>query len=173
LHIEEQEEGVITGSSFPSNGLSSYGVATFAVLEPFITIYFILWRTQEFSIPTLTMTFFVCIVFAPLINQALESFKRLWNNHKLLSEGNFMPQQLCVRGMFEQFGSNDGAIRDVFNRDIINETQYGVDLDCPTPENQTNNDIQVRQVTCPVSDVQRTQLEALVQSLQHCPNHGN
>ena len=43
-------------------------------------------------------------VFAPLINQALGSFKRSWNNHKLSLEGNFTPQQLYVRGMFERLG---------------------------------------------------------------------
>lgn len=74
--------------------------------------------------------------------------------------------------MFKRFGANDPAIRDVSDRDNINETQYGVDLDVSTPENRSNNDVQVRDVTCPISKVQRTQLEALIQSLLPCPNHG-
>ena len=111
-------------------------------------------------------------VFAPSTNQALESFKRSWNNHKLSSEGNFTPQQLYVRGMLERFGSDETAIRDVFDRESIDETLFGVDFEGPIPENRTNNDVQVSPVRCPISDMQFAQLEVLVRSLQPCPNHG-
>lgn len=111
-------------------------------------------------------------VFTPLINRALNSFKRSWNSHKLSTEGNFTPQQLYVRGMFQRFGTNDPAIRDVFDRESIEESQFGVGVDGPTPQNRTNNDVQVREVTSPISEEQRVQLVEIVQSLQPCPNHG-
>ena len=117
-------------------------------------------------------TFCLHFVFSQPINQALDSFKRAWNNHKLSSEGNFTPQQLYVKGMLERFGSDEPAVRDVFDRDLIDETLFGVDLEGPIPENRTNNDVQVSPVRCPISDVQLTQLEALVRSLQPCPNYG-
>lgn len=107
-----------------------------------------------------------------MINRALESFKRSWNNHKLSSEGNFTPQQLYIRGMFERFGTDDPAVQDVIDTQPIAETQYGVDLDGPSPENRSNNNVQVTEVTCPISDAQRTQLGELIRSLQPCPNHG-
>ena len=54
-------------------------------------------------------------VFTPSISRVLESFKHSWNNHNLSSEGNFTPQQLYVRGMFQRFGTNDPAVRVVFD----------------------------------------------------------
>ena len=111
-------------------------------------------------------------VFTSMINRALESFKRSWNNHKLSSEGNFTPQQLYIRGMFERFGTDDPAVQDVIDTQPIAEAQYGVDVDGPSPENRSNNDVQVTEVTCPISDAQRTQLGELIRSLQPCPNHG-
>ena len=111
-------------------------------------------------------------IYTPLINQALQLFKRSWNSHKLSTEGNLTPHQLYIKGMLERFGTNDPATRDVFDHDSIEETQYGVDLNGPTPENRSNNDVQVSDVTCPISDAQRTRLEEIVQSLQPCPNHG-
>ena len=101
-------------------------------------------------------------IYTPLINQALQLFKRSWNNHKLSTEGNLTPHQLYIKGMLERFGTSDLATRDVFDDDSIEETRYGIDLDGPTPENRSNNDVQVREVTCPISDVQRTRLEEIV-----------
>ena len=111
-------------------------------------------------------------IYIPLINQALQLFKRSWNNHKLSTEGNFTPHQLYIKGMLERFGTNDPATRDVFDDDSIEETEYGVDLDGPTPENRSSNDVQVREVTFPISAEQQSRLQEIVQSLQPCPNHG-
>ena len=88
-------------------------------------------------------------VFTPLMNRALNTFKCSWNNHKLSTEGNLTPQQLYLTGMFQRFGANDPAIRDVFDRNSIDETLFGA-----------------------ISDEQRAQLGEIVQSLQPCPNHG-
>lgn len=111
-------------------------------------------------------------IFTPLINQALQLFRCSWNNHKLSTEGNSTPHQLYIKGMLERFGTNEPATRDVFDDDSIEEIQYGIDLDGPTPENRSSNNVQVREVTCPISDVQRTRLEEIVHSLTPCPNHG-
>ena len=111
-------------------------------------------------------------IYTRMINQALQLFKRSWNNHKLSTEANLTPHQLYIKGMLERFGTNDPATRDVFDDGSIEETRYGVDLGGPTPENRSSNDVQVREVTCPISDVQRTRLGETVQSLQPCPNHG-
>ena len=54
-------------------------------------------------------------IYIPLINQALQLFKRSWNNHKLSTEGNFTPHQLYIKGMLERFGTNDPATRDEFD----------------------------------------------------------
>ena len=111
-------------------------------------------------------------VYTPLINKALETFKRSWNNHKLSSEANATPQQLYIRGMLQRFGTDDPAVRDVIDGESIDENQFGVDPNGPNPENRSNNDVQVREVTCPLTDMQRTQLEARIRSLEPCPNHG-
>ena len=112
------------------------------------------------------------VVYTPLINKALEIFKGSWNNHKLSSEGNATPQQLYIRGMLQRFGTDDPAIRDVIDGESIDENQFGIDWSGPTPENRSNNDVQVREVTFPLTDMQRGQLEARIRSLEPCPNHG-
>ena len=67
--------------------------------------------------------------------------------------------------MLQRFGTDDPAVRDVITGESIDENQFRVDPDGPTPENPSNNDVQVREVICPLTDMQRTQLEP-------CPNHG-
>ena len=103
-------------------------------------------------------------VYTPLINKALETFKRLWN-HKLPSEANATPQQLYIRGMLQCLGTDDPVAWDVIDGESIHENQFRVDPDGPTPKNPSNNDVQVWEVICPLTDMQRTQLEP-------CPNHG-
>ena len=104
-------------------------------------------------------------VYTPLINKALETFKRSWNNHKLSSEANATPQQLYIRGMLQRLGTDDPVAWDVIDGESIHENQFRVDPDGPTPKNPSNNDVQVWEVICPLTDMQRTQLEP-------CPNHG-
>ena len=85
-------------------------------------------------------------VYTPL-NKALKTFKRSWNNHKLSSEGNATPQQLYIRGILQRFGTDDPAVRDVIDGESIDENQFGVDSNGPTPENRSNNDVQVQEAT--------------------------
>lgn len=111
-------------------------------------------------------------VYTPIINRSLQVFKRSWNNHRLGSAGNFTPHQLFIRGMLERFGSSDVAVRDVFDTDQIDETHYGIDGDGPTPEMRSNNDVQITQITCPLTEAQLARLDEIISSLQPCPNHG-
>ena len=144
--------------------MNNCGATIFAVLDCFITRYFTLWRTLALSPDNDLNLFCLHFVYTPLINKALETFKRLWN-HKLSSEANATPQQLYMRGMLQRFETDDPAVRDVITGESIDENQFRVDPDGPTPKNPSNNDVQVREVICPLTDMQRTQLEP-------CPNHG-
>ena len=145
--------------------MNNCGATIFAVLDCFITRYFTLWRTLALSPDNDLNLFCLHFVYTPLINKALETFKCSWNNHKLSSEANATPQQRYIRGMFQRFGTDDPAVRDVIDGESIDENQFRVDPDGPTPENPSNNDVQVQEVICSLTDMQRTQLEP-------CPNHG-
>ena len=86
--------------------MNNCGATIFAVLDCFITRYFTLWRTLALSPDNDLNLFCLHFVYTPLINKALETFKRLWN-HKLSSEANATPQQLYIRGMLQRLGTDD------------------------------------------------------------------
>ena len=116
--------------------------------------------TPDYDVDLFCLNF----VYIPLINKALETFKCSWN-HTLSSEGNATPQHAAVHPEYL-------SVLKLTIQLSIDENQVGVDSDGPTPENRSNNDVQVREATCPLTDMQRTQLEAQIHSLEPCPNHG-
>ena len=163
----------ITGSSVHNQHIEGLWHNYFRCIGVlFYNLFYFMEDTEILNPDNDNDLFCLHFIYTPLINKALQLFKRSWNNHKLSTEGNLTPHQLYIKGMFEHFGTNNPATRNVFNDGSIEETQHAVDLDGPNPENRSSNDVQVREVTFPISAEQQSRLQEIVQSLQPCPNHG-
>ena len=58
-----KREPYLLGAQSTTRGLNDCGATIFAVLDCFITCYFTLWKTLALSLPTMTSTCFVYILF--------------------------------------------------------------------------------------------------------------
>ena len=78
------------------------------------------------------------LVFLRRINQALNEFKELHNNHLLRTEGNWTPNQMWLNGMLNP--SNPLAENLVDN--LVDKAEsYGFDPEGPSPFKNSGNNV--------------------------------
>ena len=88
------------------------------------------------------------LTFAPRINEALSEFMEAFNHHQLRTEHHWSPHQMWINGMLNELnplarGQLDDAPQDL--------EYYGIDLDGPSPFENSNTDVVVPTVALPVN----------------------
>ena len=91
-------------------------------------------------------------IYKPRINRALKLFAIQRNSHPLSTEGNMTPYQLWVEGFYRFANSTSQTIREVVDPDTLDVTSYGVDDDCPMPDIQTINHVEIPQSSIVLGD---------------------
>ena len=92
-------------------------------------------------------------VFCPRINRALKEIMAQWNNHSLRTCNNQTPKMLWMQGMMR-------------NPNLLEEDHVELEDDgAPLPDLQTNNSVQVPDVSLDISDEDWECLQAEVEPL--------
>ena len=109
-------------------------------------------------------------IFLPRINRTLDEMVRSWNNHPMSTERNRSPRQLWHSGISAATNSNYLAMQSVFASDQeMNEFGHGGG---PTPDLDSDNDVEVPEVSFALSGEQWQQLQQNVEPLENDNNHG-
>jgi hypothetical protein len=111
-------------------------------------------------------------VYVPIINRALTIFKNQWNEHPISTEHNNSPQQLFFSGMI--LNGVRGITEEIplaSNEITINEDEYGVDWEGPTPNNDDEN-YEFSNIPCPLNNEQYIELQNTVSPLEQSNNYG-
>ena len=77
----------------------------------------------------------------PQINNVLQEFSSMWNNHSVTTEKNRTPLQIWAEGFYRLAPTNMNGLLDLTDSGV-----YGIDDDGPTSELQTANDVQVPEI---------------------------
>ena len=77
----------------------------------------------------------------PQINNVLQEFSSMWNNHSVTTEKNRTPLQIWAEGFYRLAPTNMNRLLDLTDSGV-----YGIDDDGPTSELQTANDVQVPEI---------------------------
>ena len=109
-------------------------------------------------------------VYLPRINRALNEMSGSWN--PMNTQGNRSPRQLWHSGLCAAANSNYLAVESVFDEQQMNI--FGTwDGDAPSVEYDTDNDVQVPEVSFMVTAEQRQRLqECITDPLLDDGNHG-
>ncbi|KAK6173469.1 hypothetical protein SNE40_016912 [Patella caerulea] len=99
-------------------------------------------------------------IFLPRINRALQEFREQWNNHPLRTAGFKSPNMLWHEGMTLNH-DNDGY----FHVDLFDDND-------PVPDLQTNNNVQVPELSFQLSDEDWHRLHEQVDPLADDQYHG-
>ncbi|XP_048586325.1 uncharacterized protein LOC125568343 [Nematostella vectensis] len=74
-------------------------------------------------------------VFLPRVQRHLDLFRERFMDHAISTAGNRTPRQLWTSGMLANYNSPNSAVRDVFDRDVLdNPDEYGDDQTAPPPD---------------------------------------
>jgi hypothetical protein len=129
------------------------------IIKTYITIFLYLEENHGLDITNNIYLFCLHYVFLPRINQDLLQWKSSWNSHKIRTENQQTPMQLYVKGMIQC------GYRGMEDR-IVNPTDYGIDWDGPTPEDNTDNNVIVNEPRNPLTNNQYNLLQSLVNPLE-------
>ena len=112
--------------------------------------------------------FTIAFVYLPILRRSLSKFVRVWNHHKLRSEGHRTPSQLYLN-----FADIHSQYAQSLLPTITDYANYGVDWDGPLPvniledeeENFSETGVVVNPAPRPISDVDWTSLQDQYHSL--------
>ena len=127
-------------------------------------------RSGVLDVPDEKCLFALHLVFIPRINRALNEFSADWNNHPLSTENNRSPLSVWHTGVMRNFDSGYSAIESLLMGNEWND--YGVHDDGPSPESNSDNDVQVPEVEFNLDGEQQQQLYNMIDPLQDDGNHG-
>lgn len=109
-------------------------------------------------------------IFLPRINRTLHEMVGSWNNHPMSTERNRSPRQLWHSGITAATNSNYLAVQSVFANDQeMNEFGNGGG---PIPDLDSENAVEVPEVSFALSDEQWQLLQENVEPLADDGNHG-
>ncbi|CAB4399038.1 unnamed protein product [Rhizophagus irregularis] len=114
-------------------------------------------------------------IYLPIINRSLNIFQHQWNYHPISRKGhNQSPTQLFMSGMILRgMRGLDFEIPIAEEEFIINEEEYGVDLEGPLPLNTDENDnLDFSNISCPITNSQLNELRRVVNPLTESTDHG-
>ena len=91
----------------------------------------------------------VCSVFLPHINQSLESFTQVWNQHPIRTESMWRPKKIWINGVGR---SNTEGHHIACGVDPIPEdlADFGIDPSGPVPDE--HHEVTVPETICPLDD---------------------
>ena len=82
------------------------------------------------------------LVFQPRINNSLNVFKDMFNNHGLSADSGWTPNQIWLNGMLNENNSLSKSGLD----DIDADAQYGEDPEGPSPRLNSDNNVVIEPV---------------------------
>lgn len=75
----------------------------------------------------------------------------MWNNHKIRTERGKTQKQLFLRGALQLCNSNNVAVTEIFETDIVQEEDFGIDWDVPiSVEDADGTAVNVYTTNCPI-----------------------
>ncbi|XP_063438044.1 uncharacterized protein LOC134719043 [Mytilus trossulus] len=105
-------------------------------------------------------------VFMPRIQRSLDTFKKMWNNHKIRTERGKTPKQLFLRGALHLCNSNNVAVTEMFENDIEQEEDFGIDWEGPIPvEDIDGTAVNVHTTNCPITPENFNELKRQIDPL--------
>ena len=107
-------------------------------------------------------------IYLPRVRRGVREFRSQWNNHGLSTQGSQTPLQLWHRGVVSHIGSNNTAIRGVFQID----QHLGTDNGEPLPAVESRNNIEVPENSVHVSNSTMQEIQELIDPLMNDRNHG-
>lgn len=110
------------------------------------------------------------LVYLPMINKHLETWKAAWIHHPIRTEKNKSPMQLWISGLhMTNFGQTvlSSNVQEPLTEDEFN--QYGIDWDGPV-NTESNNFVEVPDTTCPLDN---DNLQVLMQQIDITVDDGN
>ena len=107
-------------------------------------------------------------IYLPRVRRGVREFRSQWNNHGLSTQGSQTPLQLWHRGVVSHIGSNNTAIRGVFQID----QHLGTDNGEPLPAVESRNNIEVPENSVHVSNSTMQEIQELIDPLMNDGNHG-
>ncbi|CAB4415748.1 unnamed protein product [Rhizophagus irregularis] len=114
-------------------------------------------------------------IYLPIINRSLNIFQHQWNYHPISRKGhNQSPKQLFMSGMILRgMRGLDFEIPIAEEEFVINEEEYGVDLEGPLPLNTDENDnLDFSNISCPITNSQLYELRRVINPLTESTDHG-
>ncbi|CAB4379907.1 unnamed protein product [Rhizophagus irregularis] len=111
-------------------------------------------------------------VYLPIINKALNIFQNQWNHHRLSTEHHQSPYQLFLAGIISCGARGILDEIPVVPSEInINENEYGIDWNGPTPLNN-NEIVELFEINCPLNNSQYLELQNNISPLAESNNYG-
>jgi len=102
-------------------------------------------------------------IYIPRVSKSISEFVQQWNHHNLRTMKNKSPLALWHTGILASYDCS------IFDRDL---SSYGIEYDGPSPELQTNNNVQVPINLVHLTGVQYQTLQHIANPLDNDGNHG-
>ena len=163
---------VITGKSVHNQRIERLWVDVFIyVIQQYRNIFYHLESEHRLDPDNDIHIFALHFVYMPRINRSLKEFTDAWNHHPLRTEKNRSPLAVWTEGFYDHTTSQP----DILDLLDITETDlalYGIDFDGPTPELQTNNDVQVPDIDLNFNEITQQYMQNSFDPLQNDNDYG-
>ncbi|XP_033101239.1 uncharacterized protein LOC117104496 [Anneissia japonica] len=95
--------------------------------------------------------FLMHYIYRPIIDNMLQQFVNMWNNHKLRTAQHKTPNQLFILGM-QNIACENGIISSEYFERLTEEeaVEFGIDPDCATSEENSEYAVVVPDTVCPL-----------------------
>jgi len=122
-----------------------------SVCHVFYYTFYALEDSGMLDIDSCVDMFALHAVFIPRINQLLLEFSKLFNDHPVRTEKNWTPNQMWTNGMLHP---ENPLARGELDTEVNDFNFYGIDIEGPSPFEESSNNVTVPRVDIPRIDME-------------------
>jgi len=166
-----QSSPVITGKSVHNQRIERLWVDVFLyVAQQYRNIFYMLESDHDMNPSNDLHVYALHYIYIPRVNKSLSEFADGWNHHPLRTEKNRSPLAIWTEGFYNFTGASNGP--NLLDMTEADSSLYGIDYNGPTPELQTNNNVQIPEIELNLTQAYEDYIKQNFDPFENDSNYG-